>query len=89
MAAITVASNYPIRTSVGDLTMHIVRSTSVADGDTYASGLGSAVVAYWANGETDEGTAGDEGINVANSSGTFTFYLKTTGAVNLFILSRS
>lgn len=89
MAAIILATGYPIRESSGSLTMHIVNSASVADGDTYASGLGTNVVGFWANGATDEGTAGDEGINVANSSGTFTFYLKTTGAVTLYILSRS
>ena len=87
MAAITVATNYPIRESLGSLTLHIVRSTSVADGDTYASGLPN-VVGYWANGEASE-TAGDEGINMTESLGTFTFNLKTTGAVNLYVLSRT
>lgn len=88
MAAITVATNYPIRESLGSLTLYIVRSSSVADGDTYASGLGSNVVGYWANGEASE-TAGDEGINMTESSGTFTFNLKTTGAVNLYILAKT
>ncbi len=89
MAVQTPASGYPIRESVGSLTLFIVRFTSVATTDTYASGLGSNVVGYWANGETDEGTDGDEGINVANSSGTFTFALKTAGIVTLYILARA
>lgn len=87
MAEITVATNYPRRESLGSLTLHIVNSASVAEGDTYASGLGTNVVGYWANAVTDESTAGDEGVNVANSSGTFTFYHKTTGEVFLYILS--
>ena len=89
MAAITLATGYPIRENAGSLTLHIVQSASVADADTYASGLGANVVGFWANSEVNEGTQGDEGVNVANSSGTFTFYLQTTGAVTLYILSRS
>ena len=46
MAAITVATGYPLRQSAGSLTLYIVKSTSVADSDTYASGLGSNVVGF-------------------------------------------
>ena len=88
MAAITVATGYPLRESCGSLTLHIVKSTA-DDGDTFASGLGSNVVGYWANSETNE-TAGEEGVNVTNSSGTFTLGLKTAAStVTLYILSRS
>ncbi len=86
MPAITIATGYPIRTNLGAETLYIVRATSVADGDTYASGLGSNVRGYWANAEADE-TAGDEGVNVSNSSGTFTIGSKTTGTVTLYILA--
>lgn len=89
MAAITLATGYPIRENAGSLTLYIVNSASVADGDTYASGLGLNVVGFWCNSAVDEGTAGDEGINVANSSGTFTFYRKTTGDATLYILART
>jgi len=75
------------RESVGSLTLYIFTLTSVADTDTFASGLGGNVAGYWANAITNEGTAGDEGVNVANSSGTFTFYLKTTGTVHLYVLA--
>lgn len=86
MAAATVSRTE--RHSCGDLTLLIVTFSSLADTNTYASGLGTNVVSYWANGEINEGTAGDEGINVANSSGTFTFYLKTTNtAAKLHILA--
>ena len=87
MAAITVATGYPLRESAGSLTLFIVKGTSVADGDTYASGLGVNLVGYWASGEANE-TAGEEGINLANSSGTLTIGLKTTGTVTLYLLAR-
>ena len=69
------------------MTLHIVNFSSVADTYTYASGLPN-VIGFWANTATNEATAGYEGINVAESSGTFTFYLKTTSSdVDLYILS--
>lgn len=87
MAALTAAS--VIRESLGSVILLIYRFSSVVDADTFASGLGANVVgnAFWANAEADE-TAGDEGVNVTNSSGTFTINLKTTGAVTLFVLAR-
>lgn len=86
MAAATVSTTK--RHSVGDLTLFIVTFSSVADTNTYASGLGSRVVGYWANSVMNEGTQGDEGVNVAESSGTFTFYLKTTStSLKLYILA--
>ena len=88
MAAITVATNYPLRENLGSVNLLIVKSSSVADADTYASGISGQIVGFWANAETDEATAGDEGVNIAESSGTFTFYLKTTGAVTLYVLFR-
>lgn len=78
-----------VRESVGSLTLYIFTLTSTADTNTFASGLGANVVGFWASSSTNEGTAGDEGVNVANSSGTFTFYLKTTGTVILYVLART
>lgn len=43
------------------------------DGDTWASGL-ETVLGFWANG-TDDPTQTKEGIDVSESSGTFTFSL--------------
>ena len=87
MAAATV--NTTTRESLGSLTLHVINFSSVADTNTYASGLPN-VVGYWANSATNEGTQGQEGVNVAESSGTFTFYLKTTATdLDLYILSRT
>ena len=71
--------------SMGDLTFRIIELSTVADTNTHDSGI-SNVVGFWANGQASE-TAGQEGINVTESSGTFTFGLKTTGAVTLYVLS--
>jgi hypothetical protein len=85
MADATVSSVN--RHSVGDMTMHIVDFSSIADTNTYASGLPN-VLGHWANDATNVVTLGDEGINVAESSGTFTFYVKTTTTdAKLYILS--
>ncbi len=72
--------------SMGDLTMLIVVMSSVADTNTHDTGISDgSVVAWWAQAEENE-TAGEEGVNVSESAGIFTFGLKTTGAVKLFIL---
>ena len=84
MAAQTAATT--IRESLGSLILFIFTFTSVADADTFASGLGTSVKGYWANSESAE-TAGDEGVNVTNSSGTFTLNIKTTGALTLYVLA--
>lgn len=72
MAALTAASTR--RESAGSLTSLFFTFTSVADGDTFASGLGSNVVTF--NGVTngDPSTQGAAGMGVTNSSGTFTLY---------------
>ena len=86
MAAITPSS--VTRESMGSLTMLICPFAGTADdGDTYASGLPN-VVGFWANG-TDDPTQGAEGIDVSNSSGTFTFNLgEDNRAFTLYILAR-
>lgn len=87
MAAQTAPTN-TLRESLGSLILLIYPFTSVATTDTFASGLSTSVVGFWANATTDEGTDGDEGVNVSNSSGTFTFALKTAGPVTLYVLAR-
>lgn len=88
MAAQTAATT--TRESLGSVTLLAYTFTSLADQDTFASGLSTNIITgcYWANGEVDEATAGDEGVSVSNSSGTFTFFKKTAGAATLFVLAR-
>ena len=77
------------RESVGSLTLHIVTFSSLADTNTYASAI-PGIVGYWCNSGYDEGTVGDEGVNVSLSSSTFTFNLKTTSTdAKLYVLSKS
>ena len=86
MAAATVSRTE--RHSFGNLTNYVITFSSVADGDTYASGLGGNVVGYWANSGTVENTSAQSGVNISESSGTFTFQLKTTSTtLKLFILA--
>lgn len=72
MSAISAASVRKV--SAGDLSLKIVKFTAVSDADTYASGLGSNVVAYNYQVTADPTTNTSAGCNVAESSGTFTFY---------------
>ena len=44
------------------------------DGDTWASGLGSNVVGFWAQDTDNPSTQGSVGTAISNSSGTFTLY---------------
>lgn len=72
MAALTATTT--LRESVGSLTALFFAFTSVNDGDTFVSGLGSSVVAWNALTNANPATQGSAGIAVTNSSGTFTFY---------------
>ena len=60
-----------IRETFGSLYLHIATFADIDDGDTYASGI-KRVVGYWANG-TDDPTQELGKIDIAESSGTFTF----------------
>ncbi len=75
------------RESVGSLTLYIFNLTSTADGETFDSGLPNAF-GFWANGQAAE-TAGEEGINVTEAAGVFTFGLKSTGTIDLFVLAKT
>ncbi len=58
------------------------------DGDTWVSGL-TGIVAFWAQG-TDDPTQTKEGIDVTESSGTFTFHLgEDDRPLTLFVIVRN
>ena len=84
MSALSAAST--LSHSAGDLTLKIFKFSSVGDGDTFASGLSTSVVAYVAQNTSDPTTNTSAGVNVGESSGTFTFYpgIAST-AVTLFV----
>ena len=44
------------------------------DGDTWASGLSTNVINFWAQDQDNPTTQGSVGVSVTNSSGSFTFY---------------
>lgn len=87
MAAQTAATT--IRESLGSLTLMAFTFTSVADADTFASGLGTNVVTYWAQTQGNTVTQASAGFNLTNSSGNFTFYPgEDSLPATLFVLAR-
>lgn len=88
MAVQTAATT--TRTNVGELTLHIFTFTAVTGADTFASGLPN-VIGFWAVDTFQGGTTTTGiGVNVSNSSGTFTFMVGTAAsAVTLYTLSRT
>lgn len=94
MAALTVASGYPIRESFGSLTFYIFRFSSVADADTFASGLGANVVAFWLTLRDNPATQASAGAaatySATTSGGTFTLYPGEDSLINeLYVLART
>lgn len=87
MAAITPDSI--LQESIGSLKLLICNfeTTLIDDADTYATGLGDSYVAAWSSASTDET---GEVVNVANSSGTLTFYTNAGSNVGatIYILVR-
>lgn len=87
MAVLTAATT--IRESLGSLTLIAYTFTSVADTDTFASGLGTNVVSYWDQETSNVSTQSSAGGSIANSSGNFTFYPGEDGnSWILFVLAR-
>ena len=62
-----------LREGVGNLTLHIATFSDIDTGDTYVSGL-TGIVGQWVNATDTPTTATYGGIDVGESSGTFTFY---------------
>lgn len=88
MAVQTAASTS--RENVGSLTLNIFTFTSVTGADTFASGLPN-VIGFWAQGTLAGGTTVTvSGVNVNNSSGTFTFTTNLAAVpVTLYVISKT
>ncbi len=61
-----------IRESVGSINLHIATFTEIDNTDTYVSGL-TGVVGKWFNADDDPTVQVSGGVDVSESSGTFTF----------------
>lgn len=88
-APITPDSTY--RSTLGGFHLVVARFTAgtADDGDTWASGLGSSVVAYWTSDDDNPTTQASVGVAAANSSGTFTVYpAEDNKPFTLFVLTR-
>lgn len=86
MAAQTAVTTQ--RESLGSLTLLTFTFTSVATGDTFASGLGSNVVGFW--GQTNSiTTQASAGFVASNSTGTFTFKPgEDSNSLTFYVLAR-
>lgn len=77
------------RESLGSLTLIIFTFTSVLDSDTFVSGLGTNIVNYWMQMQSNPVTQASAGYALTNSSGTFTFYPgEDSNAASLFVLAK-
>jgi len=71
--------------SMGSMTLYCVTFTSVVTGDTWVSGIPN-IKYFWAQAQGTSGTQASAGINVSQSSGTFTFVPGfDTQTVTLFV----
>lgn len=88
MAAITPSS--VLRENAGSMTLHIATFAATADsGDTWASAI-AHIIGFWANGADTPTVQTVEGIDVALSSSTFTFYPgEADRGIMLYVLSKS
>ena len=84
MAALTASAVK--RESAGSQTKLVVTFTSINDGDTYASGLGTRIQDYVFQQSDNPTTQASAGSSVALSSGTFTFYPGEDGAAGKLII---
>ena len=89
MAAITPNSVHEDNLGSLRLIRAVFSTTTIADLDTWASGV-SGIVDHWFSGQNDPTTQASAGVHVSNSSGTFTFHPGENAATGtLFILARS
>ncbi len=87
MAALSAATT--LTDDSGSETKYTFTFTSVDDADTFASGLGDRVRSFVYQVTADPTTNTSAGCNVAESSGTFTFYPgEDSLAATLFVLAR-
>lgn len=86
MAALTAATT--TRENAGSLTLMIYSFTTMATGDTFATGLGTNIIATWGS-QSSITTQASTGISISNASGTLTLKPgEDSNAWNIFVLAR-
>lgn len=86
MAALTAATT--VRESVGSLTILVFTFTSVNNGDTFDSGLGTNIWHSWAQ-SGSQTTQASAGINFSRVLGVYTLKPGEDGnSAGLFVLAR-
>jgi hypothetical protein len=88
MAAVTPSSIS--RQNLGSVNLLICKfANTTDDADTWASGL-SSVIDFWTCGTEDPTTQAHVGVDVSESSGTFTFYIgEDDKAFTLYVLTNN
>lgn len=87
MAAVTAAST--VRTTWGDLTVHLFKISAVATADTFASGIPN-IVFHMAGVNDTTTTQASQGVGATVSGSTFTLYPgEDTTELLLIVFSKS
>ena len=86
MAALTASTPIAITCMGGQKLLKVNFSDTIEDGDTWSSGLKTQVglLTYWV--QATDASAGEEGMGVGESSGTFTFHGGGTHSATLYVL---
>jgi len=86
--ASAVTPTLVLRENAGSTMLHIATFAGTTDdGDTYVSGI-SDVVGFWGNCTDDSTGATYNGVDISESSGTFTFNLgEDNRSLMLYVLS--
>lgn len=74
MAAITPDTVRQHNIGSNTLIEAVFSAGTADDGDTWASGLGTRVINFWAQDQQDDTTQASGGISVVNTAGSFAFY---------------
>lgn len=72
----------------GSITWIRAAFTNVVSGDTWASGI-TSIFTYFGSNHMVPGSQGKEGMNITQSTGTFTFYLpETSTSLSISVLCK-
>ncbi len=86
MAVLTAANTY--RHNMGDSTLIRYTFTTVSTGDTFVTGLGTAIIDFWGN-QTSISTQASTGISISNASGTLTLKPgENSNAWTIFVMAQ-
>jgi hypothetical protein len=87
MAALTAATT--LQENVGSLNLYKYTFTTMATGDTFNTGLGGAIYAFWGQ-QGSITTQASTGISISNSAGTLTLKPgEDSNSWTIFVLAKA